>query len=324
MKTKTTIQVITAIFWLALILAPSAARAQFLGHNLTGDFGLMSATQPDPGTYLSLLYYGYRGDTLRDRDGNAVAVDPERRGSLDANGYGLGIWHVTDRKILGGNYSFMIWPAFTDNNLEAPILGLDQGTSTGFTDLYFQPINLGWHTDQADYTAGIGVFAPTGRYEAGADDNLGLGMWSFELFAGATFYLDQTRTWNFATTAFYEIHTEKKDSDIRVGDILTLEGGLGKSFMDGAMNAGIAYYAQWKTTDDDFGANSDLLPPGFTTAKNRGFGLGPEINIPLASKSKLWGFLNARYFWESGNRSTVEGETFVLTLTLPIPSVPLQ
>ena len=73
-----------------------------------------------------------------------------------------------------------------------------------------------------------------------------------------------------------------------------------------------------------------ILAPGPARAQFLGhnltgdFGLGPEITIPLASKSKLCGFLNARYFWESGNRSTVEGETFVLTLTLPIPSVPLQ
>ncbi len=324
MKTKIPALTIAALGWLTLILFSGLARAQLLGHNITGDFGLTSGSQPEPGTYLSVLYFGYRGDALRDRDGNVVAIDPERRGSLDVNGYGFGLWHVTDRKIFGANYSFMVWPAFTDNTLEAPVLGLNQSTSTGFTDLYIQPINLGWHTDRADFTAGLGVFAPTGRYEAGADDNLGLGMWSFELFAGTTLYLDQARTWNFATTAFYEIHTEKKDSDIRVGDILTLEGGLGKSFMDGAVNAGIAYYAQWKITDDDFGTDSDLLPPGFTTAKNRGFGVGPEINIPLASKSKLYGFLNARYFWESRNRSTLEGETFVLTLTLPIPSVPLQ
>jgi len=317
MKTKMPIVTIAASMWLMLIMVSSPANAQLLGHNLTGDFGLTSGTQPDPGTYLSFLYYGYRGDTLRDGDGNAV-----RQGSLDANGYGIGLWHVTDQKILGGNYSFMIWPAFTDNKLEGPILGIDQSTSTGFTDLYVQPINLGWHTDRADYTAGIGVFAPTGRYEAGADDNLGMGMWSLELFAGTTVYLDEARTWNFATTAFYETHSDKKDSDVRVGDILTLEGGLGKSFKGGAVNVGLAYYAQWKITDDDFGS-SITFPAGITPGKNRGFGLGPEINIPIASKSKLYGFLNARYFWESGNRSTIEGDTFVLTLTLPIPSIPL-
>ncbi len=30
-----------------------------------------------------------------------------------------------------------------------------------------------------------------GRYEDGADDNTGLGMWSFELFGGATVFFDE-------------------------------------------------------------------------------------------------------------------------------------
>jgi hypothetical protein len=68
-------------------------------------------------------------------------------------------------------------------------------------------------------------------------------MWSFEFFAGTTIYIDEAKSWHFATTAFYETHTEKKDTDIRVGDILTLEGGLGKSFMYGALSVGAAYYA---------------------------------------------------------------------------------
>ena len=105
MKTKIPIITIAAFGWLTLILFSSLARAQLLGHNITGDFGLTSGSQPEPGTYLSALYWGYRGDTLRDRDGNSVGIDPERRGSLDVNGYGLGLWHVTDRKIFGGNYS---------------------------------------------------------------------------------------------------------------------------------------------------------------------------------------------------------------------------
>ena len=58
--------------------------------------------------------------------------------------------------------------------------------------------------------------------------------------------------------------------------------------------------------------------------KNKGYGIGPEITLPIASKSKLYGFVNARYLWESGVRSNVEGEMFLLTLTFPIPSVSLQ
>jgi hypothetical protein len=132
----------------------------------------------------------------------------------------LGLVWVSDFKILGGSYSFQIFPAFTNSSLEAPIFGLQDSVSTDFTDLYFQPINLGWTTGRADFTAGLGVYAPTGKYEPGGDENLGLGMWSFEIFGGTTLYLDQARTWHLAAAAFYETHTEKEDTDIEVGDLL--------------------------------------------------------------------------------------------------------
>ena len=214
-----------------LALIPSVVQAQLSGHNFKGDFGVMSGSQAPPGTYLAAMYLRYDGDELRDSDGNVGGLDPEQRGEIDVNSYVLGLVHVTNAKLFGGTYSFSIFPALTDNKLEAPFLGMEQSTSTGFTDLYFQPLNLGWHTERADYIAGIGVFAPTGRYEAGADDNLGLGMWSLELFGGATFYLDPAKSWHFAATAFYETHTDKDGTDVTVGDILTLEGGLAKSFM---------------------------------------------------------------------------------------------
>ena len=41
--------------------------------------------------------------------------------------------------------------------------------------------------------------------------------------------------------------------------------------------------------------------------------------IAVAPKGELYGFINARYFWEFGTRSTLEGNTFVLTAMFPIP-----
>lgn len=315
------------IFSASLLVSVAAlnadlALAGFAGHNTKGDWGLQSGTQPPPGLYLVPLYYRYDGSELKNRNGDKLRFDPEGRGSLDVNAYVLGVIWVSEFKILGGNYGFQIYPAFTDNNLEAPILDIDESVSTGFTDLYLQPINLGWQTDRADFIAGLGVYAPTGNYEPGGSDNLGLGMWSFEFFAGSTIYFDDARTWHFATSAWYETHTEKKDTDIRVGDILTLEGGLGKSFLDGALSVGAAYYAQWKLTEDNLGELERPNGPGL--GKHRVYGVGPELTLPLATKKTLYGFVNARYFWEFGAESTLEGNTFVLTLTFPIPSVPLQ
>jgi hypothetical protein len=313
-----------ALLGAVTILNSGLAHAQYAGHNTKGDFGLQSGSQAPPGVYVvAPMYYRYDGDSVKNRNGDTVRLDPEERGSLDVNAYVLGLVWVSDFKILGANYSFQIFPAFTDNTLEIPILDLDESVDTGFTDLYFQPVNLGWHRDRADFIAGLGVFAPTGKYEPGGSDNLGLGMWSFELFAGTTVYLDAAKSWHFATTAFFETHTEKEDTDIKVGNILTLEGGLGKSFMEGAVNVGAAYYAQWKLSDDDLGLGIEL-PGGRGLGKHRAYGVGPELTIPIATKKKLYGFINARYFWEFGAHSTLEGNALVLTATFPIPSVPLQ
>jgi hypothetical protein len=321
-KTRKVLTTATICGAAVFALASIPVQAQFLGHNFHGDYGLQSATQPPPGFWLAAFYLRYDGDSLRDRNGDEIKLDPEARGEIDTNSYVLGLWWVSKAKILGANYSLAVFPALTDNVLSAPLLGLEQKTATGSTDLYIQPINLGWHTPRADYTAGLGVYAPTGRFEPEASDNLGLGMWSFELFGGATAYFDKKKSWHFATTAFYETHTDKKDTDIRVGDILTLEGGLGKSFKEGAINTGVAYYAQWKVTDDDLGL--DFEPPGGRRlGRHRVYGLGPELTLPIATKKKLIGFVNLRYFWEFGARTTLEGNTFTFTMNFPIPSISL-
>ena len=307
---------------LLAVLLPLAGYAQLAGHNTRGDFGLQSGTQAPPGFYVVPLFYDYRADTLRDSNGDPFAP-LGGGGSVDAQALIAGLVWVSEKKILGGNYGFSIFPGVTNNALGSPVSQIDTKTSTGFADLYIQPIVLGWNTNRADFTAGLGIYAPTGEFDALGDSNRGLGMWGYELFGGTTVYFDEARTWHFAATAFYETHGKKDGTDIRVGDLLTIEGGLGKSFMDGAVNVGIAYYAQWKISDDDLGLGF-TLPVSQPFDRHRVYGIGPEVTIPLASKSTLYGFLNLRYFWESGTRSTLEGNTFLVTFSFPVPSIPLQ
>jgi len=297
------------LLFLALTLFVGPAQAQLSGHNTKGDFGLQSGSQAPPGWYLvAPMYYRYSADEFRDRNGDHFLAIASQ-GSVEATAWITGAIWVSEHKILGGNYSFSIWPGVTDNALEFPPLGLDEGTSAGLADLYVQPINLGWNTQRADFIAGLGIFAPTGDYEAGGD--------------GTTVYFDEARTWHFAATAFYETHGKKDGTDIRVGDLLTVEGGLGKSFMDGAASVGIAYYAQWKLSEDDFGI--DLPPlPNSRLGKHEVYGFGPEVTLPIASKKTLFGFLTLRYFWETGARSALQGNTFVATLIFPLPGIPLQ
>jgi hypothetical protein len=310
---------ILAALWLVTFW-PAGSLAQLSGHNTRGDLGMMSGTQAPVGMYGVGMWYDYSADTLRDRNADSLPATTGG-GSVDVRAVVAGLLWTTETQLLGGNYGFAVYPALTNNAAELPALQSDTETSTGLADIYIQPLILGWTTERADFTAGLGIYAPTGRYDAEADNNRGLGMWSYEAFAGTTVYFDEARSWHFAASAFFETHGEKEDSDVRVGDIVTIEGGIGKSFMDGAANAGLAYYAQWKVSRDDFGATPSS---GAIVAKHEVYGLGPELTLPLASKSKLYGFANLRYLWETGAKSTLEGETLLLTLTFPIPSIPLQ
>ncbi len=58
--------------------------------------------------------------------------------------------------------------------------------------------------------------------------------------------------------------------------------------------------------------------------KHRVFAFGPDVTLPVASKSKLFALVNVRYLWETGAKVKTEGETLVVTATFPIPSMKLK
>ena len=54
---------------------------------------------------------------------------------MNANGFATGLWWVSDFKILGANYGALVFPAWSDNRFEVPILDLGSKTDFGFTDI---------------------------------------------------------------------------------------------------------------------------------------------------------------------------------------------
>ncbi len=317
---------------LALVtLAATPAYAQLNGENLLGDNGVKSGSQAAPGLYVSSLYYFYRTDTIKDADGNRISFDPNQSGSQNLHVLAPVFTYVSKAKVLGGQFGMMAVLPFANGALEAPAFGLDESVSTGVADMYLVPFQLGWHKPRADVVTAFALFAPTGRYTAGADDNIGKGMWSYELSAGTTVYLDEEKTWSLATTGYWETHSKKKDTGnvqvanitltgVKVGQLLTLEGGLGKSFLGGAASVGLAYYAQWKLTVDEFGI-AISLPSGRAIGKHKVWGFGPDVTMPIATKSTLISLVNVRYFWEAGAQLKTQGQSLVVTAAFPIPSV---
>jgi hypothetical protein len=310
----------------AVLLLPRSVHAQLNGSHTLGDFGVQSGSQPQPGFYTALFYYRYDTDTIKDADGNTIRLSPDSPGSIGITAAAPLLWYVTKAKVLGANYGAMAVLPWANASLEAPAFDLAGTIDTSFSDMVFRPLDLGWHAKRADVAAGFQLYVPTGRYVQGASDNIGKGMWTYEPFLGTTVFFDERRTASFATTAFWEFHGDKKDTNVNVGQILTLEGGLGKSFLGGGLIIGAAYYAQWKLTEDELGRF--VLPGGSQIEaelanKHKVFAFGPDVTLPVASKTKLFALVNIRYLWETGARSKTEGQSLVVTATFPIPSVKL-
>ncbi len=314
--TKTLILLCAAV--LLSTLLPHLARADYKGHHTPGGWGLQSGSQMPPGSVTVAPFYShYHADKLTNGDGNAVNVSGSRQ-DVATNALGGYGWWVSEHTVLGASWGMYAQAFALDNSLE--FAGFEFSQNFGFGDILVQPVNLGWHLPQADFMATYGVYLPTGKFEPDGDDNTGMGMWTHEFGAGTTLFFDPERKWHFAATGYFEFHSQKEDSDIQVGNILTLEGGLGRSWLEGAASVGVAYYAQWKLSGDTIGGLDALdprLPSELTLNKSRLYGIGPEVNVPIISGEKLISIITARYQWEFGSRSTLEGQAFSLFVNFP-------
>lgn len=304
---------ITAAAMVALFLLPSTAAAQLNGTNLKGDAGLKSGSQPPPGEYIAIPLWMYSADAIKDRDGNEI-----RTGNLDATLLGAALSVVTPRRIAGANYGFLVVLPWANNRVQGAD-DFDSNPGSGLTDMYIQPINLGWHKPQADFIAAYGLTLPIGRYEDGADDNTGLGMVGQEILFGTTLYMNKARSVHFATAATFDWFSEKKDSETRVGNILNLEGGVGGDFLKGGLTAGLAYFGTFKLTDDQF----DRRFASRLFDKNRVWGLGPEVTLALATKNAVYGFVTVRYQWELAARTSTEGAIWNISASFPLKPIRL-
>ncbi len=313
-RTRGLIVIILSVLW--LLGHSICGFAQMKGDHLLGDFGLAAGTQPSPSIVAALPLYGYNASRLVNNDGDVIDKSPDVNAFL----LGAGASVVTKLKLLGANYGASLLFCFASNKIEGN--SVQSSSSFAFSDTYIQPLQLGWHLKQADITVGYGLYMPTGKYEFGGDDNSGMGMWTNEFSVGGTWYMDKKKSFNLSSIIFYEIHSDKKGTDVRVGDILTLEGGLAKAFdipMKGSpipmvINVGPVYYAQFKVGKDRIPLDNQI----FSGNRDHIYGLGLEGNILFP---KTFTSLSVRWLEELGARNRFEGNTFLITVGQLIKSL---
>lgn len=313
MKTKIndSEKIAQSVLTIMLLLISFYSNAQLKGAHILGSMGLQSGTQaPENTLSIYIPGYIYSASSLRNSDGDKVG-DPNLTMFLT----GVGANFVSDFKILGANYGATLLIAGASNTIQGSYI--DSKSDFAFTDMYIQPIQLGWHNKRADFVFSYQMFLPTGKYEAGGSDNSGLGMFVNEFSGGTTLFFNDKKTFHFSALTSYEINGKKKDTDIKTGDILSIEGGLGKTFYcmnaektapKGILNAGLIYYLQYKLSDDEIPVgNIFVIEPD----KDHVNALGAEVNYLHIGSMTNVGF---RWLGEINAENRFQGNTFFITL----------
>jgi len=201
----------------------------------------------------------YSAGQLNDSEGNRL---PNLTGTysfwVDENVF----MYVPKKKILGGYFAPYASVNMANGNLVAAITGTNltgTGGGAGLADTFVAPVNIGWHFNRADFSVGYAFMAPTGRYSAGASDNVGSGYWGNNLISGTTYYITKNKGTSANLFVDWEDHGQKSTvvgTKMTPGQAFTMEWGVGqvlpldKKTMSKLLQVGFVGYDQWQVSDN--------------------------------------------------------------------------
>ena len=292
--------------WLALacVIATGEAHGQVRGVYPAGMNVTNGGVAPAPGFAYSNLFIVNSRDERVGAEGETLATGQQSI-LLDLNTVAWG----SDGNVVGkARFGATATVILSKNSLTSDLEG-SLGGGSGLGDLFIQPVILGWTNAQVDFRAAYGIVAPTGHFEAGADDNVGSGYWTHALSAGVTRYLAETRSNALSAFVMYELHEKQETTDVRPGDTLTLDASWMRvisSHADRLFQYGAAGYAQWQTTDK----RGPGVSPGESNEHYRVYSLGLAAGLAWPTRRSS---LMLKLLREFGARSTFEGYSIQLS-----------
>jgi hypothetical protein len=180
-----------ALVVLANFVVLTPVRAQIRGVYPVGMNATNSGVIPEAGITYSNLFVFFSRDEEKGPHGEILATG-QNSILMDLNSF---VW--VSRKemgLLGGAvFSASATLPIANNSLTSDIQGALSGGG-GFADSYYQPFILGWRKQRIAIRAIYGFLAPTGRFSAGANTNVGSGYWTSVVASGQTIYLSRSKT----------------------------------------------------------------------------------------------------------------------------------
>jgi hypothetical protein len=289
--------IICSLLAVALAAIPGAIQAQPDAQYVPGVEGIKGASLPPPGFYLRDYNVFYVADQLNNGAGRSAG--PANFQALNYANVPRAIW-ITDTKFLGGNVGVdgllpLIYQSVRAGSFNSSTFGIGD---------FFAESTLSWHPKQFDFSAGCGLWTPTGDSASPPTTRVGSGFWTPMLTAGATWYPDEAKTWSISALNRYEFNTEDRDTHETPGQADTLEWGLSK-LLHKTIDCGVVGYYQQRVTSST-GPNPAEFPYSRVAA------IGPEISVAFPSAML---FVSLRYDYEFLAENRAQGHTVALTLT---------
>ncbi len=297
---------------------------------MPGQQGLNAGVLPDPGFTYANMTINYSAGTLRNGNGDSVPLT----GSYDIWAIENIFYYVPKHKFLGAKLAFMVVAptiangSLTLGSLAFPNVAVNAG-GFGIADTWVQPATLGWNLKRLDVYVGYAFMAPTGRYNAGASDNVGSGYWGNHFITGSTFYLTKNKATSASLFTDWEFHGSKTTgagTSATPGQTFTTEWGIGqvlplKKDFSRLLQVGVIGYDQWQVSDSGGFASPNI--PANVLPYYSAHAVGLQTNLILPAKA-----LNFFFKFEDEYRAIArpEGRTFVFggsyTLRTPKPKAP--
>jgi hypothetical protein len=285
------------------VSASDIAWAQNRGVYPLGMSAISSGVTAEPGFTYSNLFLYYSRDESKGPDGQLLATGSNSV-LMDMNSF---VW-VSPKEILGARYSTSATIPIANNSLASDATGSLSGGG-GLADSYYQPVILGWVTERIGIRAIYGFLAPTGRFEAGAADNVGSGYWTHVLASGQTLYLTKDKRTAVSAFQMYEFHRSQDGTGIQPGQTINLDYSVTRTLPLGesmTLQAGVVGYEQRQTTDK----SGPGITPEQAEARYAVNALGFAGNLSLPARGVGLGL---KYYKEFSNRSTFEGSSLQIS-----------
>jgi hypothetical protein len=280
-------------------LCTTVAQAQNRGVYPLGLSAINSGVSAEPGLTYNNSFLFYSRSEQKGANGEVIATG-QQSVLLDMNTL---LWASTGQlAMLGGaRFSSAVTIPIANNSLSSSVQGAISGGG-GLGDFYFQPVILGWRTERVDVRGIFGFLAPTGKFNAGATDNVGNGYWTPVLAAGETFYLSEDRATTLSAFQMYEFHSTQSGTQIHPGQTFDLDYSLMRAFTfpDSRLQVGLVGYGAWQTT----AKTGPQITPAEEAQRYRVNALGAGLNYVLPARKVT---LSLKYFDEFSNQWTYQG-----------------